>query len=560
MIPTLAVWSFLALGEATLADKEIVNPDDFDPCGLTSFFLSCRLMGIPLEWERAKELIGPTAEDGTHSFEDIARAARDVGLHPVGLHARLEALSDLPMPAIVHVRDPRRPGHPPHLLVFLRRSAEGVILLDPPMPAYILPEADFANVWSGNVLVFARDAEEAEALLWPGRVHLAKQITAAVALLLGLLTALTLLPRWIRTRRLARGTTPVGVGASHQWSRFLIGAAAATLLAAVSVAAFWFWPRSPAGPRLVVDNVEIPLGELAPGEAKAEVVLRNVGDAPLTISAVRSTCTCASAAPPGVINPASSAAIAVTLNVNPGPQHARLVIESEDPGGPQTVFLSWHGKSRPTLDPVYIGAERVPADRPFERTVKLIYPAGPGALAPRLEKVECDSPFVELHAGRLDPASLQRGVISPGRRQLGELELLLHVKAPSASSRVESMCRLTVAVGSQRHQMRLPVSITFLGGEVMPELGGLVFSAPSASKLVGLERTLKVSSRSGRGDVEVTNLPPWLTCGERKGGEPLLFRVTKPPSGASGEHTVFLRLKGEPATSVPVKVHWVSPG
>ena len=151
----------LALSPGQLRHDDVVNSADYAPCGLNSFYLVCRLLDAPVEWQRAKELLGDAGPDGMHSFQDIARAGEAVRLYPVGLKTEVARLADLPVPAIVHVRDPRRANNPPHLLVLLRCDPESVILLDPPMPAYSLPVEDFAKVWTGHILVFARDQPSA---------------------------------------------------------------------------------------------------------------------------------------------------------------------------------------------------------------------------------------------------------------------------------------------------------------------------------------------------------------------------------------------------------------
>jgi hypothetical protein len=106
----------LAVGPAQLQD-EGVNRADYAPCGLNSFFLGCRLLEPPVRWEEAKELLGPLGTYGIHSFADIARAGEAAGLYPVGLMTNLDRLGDLPMPAIILVREPRRANNSLHLLV-----------------------------------------------------------------------------------------------------------------------------------------------------------------------------------------------------------------------------------------------------------------------------------------------------------------------------------------------------------------------------------------------------------------------------------------------------------
>src|SRR5947209_1869590 len=92
-------WALLSVTTAQPYTGEVVEPSDYGPCGLNSFFLVCRLLDVPVEWDEAKTLLGPATEEGTHSFAQIARAAEAVGLYPVGLKADAARLGQLPMPA-----------------------------------------------------------------------------------------------------------------------------------------------------------------------------------------------------------------------------------------------------------------------------------------------------------------------------------------------------------------------------------------------------------------------------------------------------------------------------
>src|SRR5258708_1219972 len=77
-------------------------------------------------------------------------------------------LARLPLPAIVQVEDRRDSALPPHLLVVLRATADGVYILDAPFPVYFLPWSEFESCWTGRVLVLVgsqAEADEVERLL-----------------------------------------------------------------------------------------------------------------------------------------------------------------------------------------------------------------------------------------------------------------------------------------------------------------------------------------------------------------------------------------------------------
>ena len=80
----------------------------------------CQLQEKAVSWEEVKERVGPPSSEGELNFANLASAASQLGLHPVGLDADRAALHDLPMPAIVQVHDPKYPDELPHFLVLLR--------------------------------------------------------------------------------------------------------------------------------------------------------------------------------------------------------------------------------------------------------------------------------------------------------------------------------------------------------------------------------------------------------------------------------------------------------
>jgi hypothetical protein len=561
MKASLLLALLLGVGPGQLPD-EAVNRADYAPCGLDSFFLVCRLLEVPVRWEEAKELLGTPGTDGTHSFADIARAGEAAGLYPVGLKTEVARLGDLPMPAIVHVRDPRRADNPPHLLVMLRCDAGSVILLDPPMPAYSLSAEQFATVWTGNILVFARGPQEAQRL----RGGASRTALALAAILAAFLTGLLALGGMVvRWRQVGPSKSPrpsaVNERPGHErvrrilsWRRVAMGACLVIVVVGAVGLVGAFLPRE-RSPRCTLPDAEIELGELDPGTFQTRVSVRNDGTGPLAISAVRSSCTCASVKAPAQVEAGATSMLDVDLNISRGPQRAVLTIESNDPRGDKKLSLWWHGRSRPVLHPVRVVADAAPADQPFEKTLKLIYPGGEKAIQPHLERVECDSPHVTVREG-------QRQVVEgPGGYTFSELDFHVSITPPGPSGHLDTVCQLTIQQGDQTHQLAFLVSIQFLGGKVKPESAGVIFAATSPHDLVGQERMLRVAVPTGQSELDVAELPDWLTCDQEAEGESqrgLRFHLTHPPERRFTQHTVFLRLRGEPGPGVPVVIHCVA--
>jgi hypothetical protein len=95
-------------------------------------------------------------------------------------------------------------------------------------------------------------------------------------------------------------------------------------------------------------------GRVGPGELKATIEVKNVGDAPLKISDVRPSCGC-TAAPidKNLLQPGETGRISVKMNATGfGPVKKSLTISSDDPVNPsQVIFLSADIRPVMTFEP-----------------------------------------------------------------------------------------------------------------------------------------------------------------------------------------------------------------
>jgi hypothetical protein len=554
----------LPAGDAAPIPDEVVLLSDCAPCGLASLYLVTRFRDMGATWERVKELVGPPAADGTHSFADLSRAAAQLGMHPVGLQVRREALARLPMPAIVQVRDVQNPEEPHHLLLLLRPERDGVTLMDPPYPAYFLPEAQFEQSWTGNVLVFAPDAQEAseiQAEAASGRIT-AAALWVWVGSGVTLFTSLLLL-RW--RSRLVQGLYPRTIhllrGSRGIIRLALRPAGVVLLLLILGIPAFWWfqrqWAASHVPPRCIFDQALLELGELKPGHVSVPVGIANAGSAPLQISGVASTCTCAVVKAPEVIGPGEHAVMQVDLNIVPGRRTAQVTVESNDPEGPKHLVLAWHGAARPNLLPRRILEPSAAVGRPYERTIRLVYPGGRSAVVPRLARVECPSPRVTIREGKNDRTATRLAVSGGLVDVVGELELRVSVQPPPEPELLETYCKLHVKYGETESVLYLLLSVRFLGSEITPEVPAVVFSAPRMPALVGQERLVPVTVPDDMHDLTVQDVPPWLDCRVLpKAGKafPLRVKVCKLPPEPVVRHTLHLGSNGVPSRSTPLRV------
>ena len=371
------------------------------------------------------------SSEGELNFANLASAASQLGLHPVGLDADRAALHDLPMPAIVQVHDPKYPDELPHFLVLLRPEADGVRLLDAPYPDYFLPEDRFQQSWTGKIMVFASDEQEAQQIhnnasgsndlrwiIWG--------LVAALAVLIGLLSV-TWRPRYSKIGILpaTESLKPHAVGIIKRPTLLIVCLLFVLIASVFSLGFFAIFHRDKnVSPCCEFDKQVMDLGELTPGMHNIHVPIKNSGNKPLHITQAISSCSCCAIVQrPDLILPEQNAAIETQLTVTPGTRTIQLTVESNDPEGSKHLLLYWHGKTQPTLLPRRISATNVPLDHSYERTIKLIYPGGKSALVPHLKDYQCDRQGVEVHEGRNDPLSSKFTTLGLLTNIIGEMEL-----------------------------------------------------------------------------------------------------------------------------------------
>jgi hypothetical protein len=547
--------------------------DDYGPCGPISLYLASQMRGVPVKWEQVKDLVGPAGPEETHSFADLSRAATQLGMFPVALEVTREELPRLPMPAIVQVREPKDPRIPPHFLVLLRPEADGVRLLDAPYPGYLLPQAQFQKAWTGNILVFARDAQEADQIRtrFQGPWAIKWGLWACAlggALVFGTVALGRLQGRWQRIGALRSKSV------ASLWPRQLVGrvspkmaiatsgALSICLMAGALFAYQRFNPKSARPPRCGFEQSVMELGELAVGQIPVQVPVQNDGELPLRIESVDSSCTCAVVKSPKVIEPGQAALLRVQLNVGPGPRGARLTVASNDPEGPKTLLLSWHGKSSPLLVPSYIAPESAPADRPYERVVRLIYPGGKSAIVPHLKRVECDSPRVTIREGMNDPEQTRFATRGQVKNSLGELALHVRITPPAAPEIFQAKANLVVSYGNTPTTLSLVFAIPFIGGELTPDVQTVTFSASTLEDLKGQERLVRVTQREPERDLQVLDTPPWLNAEVvSREGKPVTIRLklAQIPHEGLTQHTIRIARANDPTSELRLPVNVFAP-
>lgn len=144
---------------ATLPGQEIPADEsvalaDYESCGVNSLYTINRLLGCDTSLAEVRSLLGPPANDGSHSLEDLRRAGAKMGFNPMCVQYSPDRPDLLPAPCIVQIT--RRDGisAPSHFLVVLNADQKQVHLFDPPAPHFAISPQRFQNYWNGYALVF----------------------------------------------------------------------------------------------------------------------------------------------------------------------------------------------------------------------------------------------------------------------------------------------------------------------------------------------------------------------------------------------------------------------
>jgi ATP-binding cassette subfamily B protein len=103
-----------------------VRQDDQSDCGAAALATVARHYRVPIGLQVLRDLTG-TDRVGTN-FLGLARAAEQLGFLATGVQGSDEALSQVPLPAIAHVKTDDGLGH---FVVLYRVKKNAVIVADP---------------------------------------------------------------------------------------------------------------------------------------------------------------------------------------------------------------------------------------------------------------------------------------------------------------------------------------------------------------------------------------------------------------------------------------------
>lgn len=132
----------------------LVRQTDQSDCGAAALATVARHYGRPVGLEQMRELAG-TDRVGTNLL-GLVRAAEKLGFSAKGVKGPYEALPEVPLPAVAHVRTDEGLGH---FVVLHRVKKSGVIVADPGRGVEEQTRDEFCKRWSGYLLIMVPDGQ-----------------------------------------------------------------------------------------------------------------------------------------------------------------------------------------------------------------------------------------------------------------------------------------------------------------------------------------------------------------------------------------------------------------
>jgi len=501
------------LGAVSSQPDDDPTIEEARPCGHVCAYVVARVTGADVTWDAVAMELGRSAE-GAHSFAEMERSLRRLGMHPLLAHVSPRELRNFQPPAILHCTAPAANGADQHMVVALSWTTEGAVIFDFPYRARFVPWRHLDAFWTGNaILVPASSALENE---WRGRlsarfaVLVALRVALAVLLVVGALFVTRtrfsassylrpLLARWLARLRTAAWTAGDRVRRRTQLAAFCV------VLAVGLAALIWM-----AKPMLELPGEVVDLGELPSGIQTSELPVHNTGLRPLSIQSVQTSCSCAGVQWPPVVAGRSRGSIVLKLKVTPGPRSADITVRSSDTTRPRHVLLRWRGPAEPRFFPPRVRAVDVDPARPYVRVVRVAYAGGLGAGGAALATFECDTPGVTVTALGATAFGLRTDGGDRGpATTLGYLRLRLQVDPALAARSTNTECKVGVRSNGHDYKMVLPVSVSF-DAPAKASPSGVFVCGASWHASTPVRRLVKIAGISS--PVTVVDQPPWVTC------------------------------------------------
>jgi ATP-binding cassette subfamily B protein len=129
-----------------------VRQNDASDCGAAALAMIARHYRVPIGLEQMRELAG-TDRIGTNLL-GLLQAAERLGFSAKGVKGPYEALPQVPLPAVAHVRTEDGLGH---FVVLYEVTKRGVVLADPARGIQRFSREQFCRQWTGYLLIVVPD-------------------------------------------------------------------------------------------------------------------------------------------------------------------------------------------------------------------------------------------------------------------------------------------------------------------------------------------------------------------------------------------------------------------
>jgi ATP-binding cassette subfamily B protein len=132
----------------------LVRQIDSSDCGAAALATVALHYRLPLGLQQLRDLAG-TGRAGTNLLS-LIQAAETLGFAAKGVKGPYETLSQVPLPAIAHVK---KEGGPGHFVVLYRVKKQGVVVADPAFGIQKLSRDEFCGRWTGHLLLVAPEQQ-----------------------------------------------------------------------------------------------------------------------------------------------------------------------------------------------------------------------------------------------------------------------------------------------------------------------------------------------------------------------------------------------------------------
>lgn len=551
------------LSSQSLATETAVKKDDYGPCGQVSLYCAARRSGLEISWTQVVTLMGDPDKNQQHSFVDIAKAARQLGLHPVAIEVEPRLWNTLPMPIIAHMRYPSRGRKEPHFVTILDMSSpDGIWLIDPPHSAIEVQPDSFKEASTNRYLYLAKNENEARQIT--KRFNSNHESRALFFVLLAnaviafgvvgyYLTDSIKLP--LRQMIKAFYITACSRVRAMRWQTII----SVVCFVAAIMGAVLLGPHglASAPPKLFVSREVIDLGVVVPGKQSLDILLQNRGGKTLKFSKPSTSCNCTQPEIPDRLQPGTEGLCNVTVLTSPGKGSSEIVLNSNDPSGAKQIRLSWVGMAKPILSPSRIICQTAPLSKDYEKRITLF--CTKGATIEMTPKIDLYRSSSDIDVSLIDETTIESQLATEHATTAPDLmlgtnpasferkQLLVRIKAPDEPGLVSPRCWLEVKYKTFTEKIDIPVSVRFVR-DIVPKYDEVIFSDVSFSALKGMKRVVPLETPDKHVDVTISHSPPCVKSSiiQSPSGESAVeFEVSKDISTAYNGKVILKTPEGD---------------